>query len=146
MKKGLYMAKLVSFMMSSFSQSIPNSDGGQVQQLTGPIIVLRPRFIPSEHSFSITIGINDINLDTQNSIRMILRSPSGKTTVDTGETVLPAAPEDTLLPKHLQGFVMSWGLQNATFEEAGVFKLEIDFNGYQLSTQDIPVYPLGIEQ
>ena len=99
------MARLASFLMSSLSQNIAVANGGIVQQLTGPLIVLRPKFIPSEYSFSVTVGINNIDLTQDNSLRIVFRSPIGSDLVDTGNVTLKATPHDIHLPDEWQGFV-----------------------------------------
>lgn len=137
------MAKLVSFMMSSLAQNIPNPAGGMVQQLTNPLIVLRPRYIPSEYSFSIIFGINDFDLAKENTLRIVLRTPGNETLIDTGDGKLPATSTDALIPKEFQGAVLSAPFQNVEFKDEGVYHLEVIFNGESLGTQDIPVFRLG---
>ena len=137
------MAKLVSFMMSAISQNVPNATGGTVQQLTGPMIVLRPRHIPSEYSFAITIGINDFDLSKENILRIVLYSPSNDILLDTGNSTLPASPTDSNLPKEFQGAVLSMPIQNIEIATDGVYKLEVFMNNDSLGTQAIPVFRLG---
>lgn len=137
------MAKLVSFMLSAISQNIPTSSGGTIQQLTGPTIVLRPRYVPSDYSFSITIGVSDFDLTRENTIKLVFKSPSGDTLIDTGDCSLPASPADALIPKEYQGAVMSAPFQNVELNSEGVYHLEILFNGESLGTKEIPVFRLG---
>ena len=138
------MAKLVSFIMSAISQNIPNKTGGVVQQLTGPMIVLRPRYVPSEYSFAITLGISNFDLTRENTMRIVLRSPSDDTLIDTGDSILPASPTDEILPKEFQGAVLSMPIQNIELKTEGIYQLEMFFNGESLGIQDIPVFRLGM--
>ena len=138
------MAKLVSFIMSAISQNIPNKTGGVVQQLTGPMIVLRPRYVPSEYSFAITLGISNFDLSRENTMRIVLRSPSDDTLIDTGDSILPASPTDETLPKEFQGAVLSMPIQNIELKTEGIYQLEMFFNGESLGIQDIPVFRLGM--
>lgn len=136
------MAKLVSFMLSS--QLVNTTIGSAtVQQLINPLIVLRPKFIPSEYSFAITVGINDIDTKGENAIRILMTTPSGKDVVDTKDVPLPSDPVDVTLPDNLHGFVLTLPVQNAVIDEEGCFSLTIFINGESISTQSIPVYRQG---
>ncbi len=134
------MSKLVSFIMSAFSQNVATSNGSIVQQLTAPIVALRPKFIPSEHSFSVTVGINDVDLTQDNTIRFVFQTPAGVNLVDTGNIPLSATPHDDMLPDEWQGFIVTLPIQNAEFEAEGVYHLLVFFNEEPLGSKSIPVY------
>lgn len=137
------MPKIVSFMLSAITNNVPNASGGTVQQLTGPMIVLRPRYIPGEYSFAITLGINDLDLSVDNKLQLAITSPSGSTVFEVKDGVLQAVGVDSVLPKAVQGFVMTLPLQNIEFKEEGIYHLSVSLNGDKLGVQDIPVYQAG---
>lgn len=137
------MARLASFLLSLLSQNIAASDGGIVQQLTGPLLVLRPKFIPSQYSFAVTIGINDIDLTQENILRIVLRTPTGSDLVDTGNITINPTPQDIQLPEEWQGFVATLPIQNTEFAVEGVYQLIVFCNDELLGTQSIPVYQKG---
>ncbi len=137
------MPKIVSFMLSAITNNVPNVTGGTVQQLTGPIIVLRPRYIPGEYSFAITLGINDVDLSVDNNLRLAITSPSGTSVFEINDGVLQATGKDSVLPKAFQGFVISLPLLNIEFKEEGIYHLSVCMNDVELGIQDIPVFQAG---
>ncbi len=134
------MAKLTSFLLSLQSQTAPIAGGETVQQLIGPIIGIKPKFIPSEYSFTITIGFIDIDLTVENVLRMVFKAPSGDIVFDTGEGTVPPATKETTLPQSAQGVIITLPLMNISFSEEGTYLLDIIWNGECLDTHDIPVY------
>ena len=138
------MAKLVSFMLFASTQNIQNANGGLVQQLSGPIIVLRPRYIPSEFSFAIAIGINDVDLNIDNTVQIIFKSPNNDIILDTGNGKLSASATDSNLPSEYQGFAMTMPLQNIALDTEGVYSLEVFFNDELLDKRAIPVFKQGV--
>ena len=137
------LAKLVSFMMFATTHNIQNANGGLVQQLSGPTVVLRPKYIPSEFSFAIAIGINGVDLHNDNTTQIIFRSPSNAIILDTGKAKILASDTDSNLPPEFQGFVMTMPLQNITFDTEGVYSLEVFMNDELLDTRAIPVFRQG---
>ncbi len=134
------MAKLTSFLLSLQSQTAPIAGGETVPQLICPLIVIKPKFIPSEYSFAITIGITDIDLTVENVLRMVFKAPSGDIVFDTGDGTLPPSTKETTLPRSAQGFIITLPLMNISISEEGTFLLDIIWNGECLDTHDIPVY------
>lgn len=132
------MAKLVSFLLSS---QLVNANIGPVtvQQLVNPLIAIRPKYIPSEYSFAITLGINDIDKG-ENTLRLLLTSPSGKDILDTNNMGLPVGPTDGILPDSLHGFVLTMPVQNVVIDEEGLYSLSVFFNDVAIATQSIPIY------
>ena len=135
------MAKVVSYLLSLISQNVADATGGTIQQLTGPVIVLRPKYIPSEYSFSLTLGINDIEKKTDNRLRITIYSPSGRLVIDTGYIDLPELIEDPLLPDKYQGFSLTLPVLNAALDQEGVYHFKLYFNDDGLIfDKEIPVY------
>ena len=138
------MAKVVSFFLAANSQNVATPNGGIAQQLTLPLIVLRPKFIPSEFSFSMALGINEINKNADSRMRIELVSPSGKQVIDTGYIDLPELPDDPALPIEYQGFSLIMPVQNAVLDQEGVYHLKVYFNDdVVIFVQEIPVYVQG---
>lgn len=134
------MAELVSFILSAFSQNVPTSNGSIVQQLTAPVIALRPKFVPSEYSFSVTVGISGFDLTKDNTIRFVFETPAGTNLVDTGSISLSGTPHDDTLPDEWQGIVVTLPIQNTQIETEGVYHLIVFFNEEQIDSKNIPVY------
>lgn len=134
------MATISSFMLCESSQNIPSGQGSVVQQLIGPITTLRPQYIPGNYSFSVSVGIIGVDMQKENSMRFVLKAPSGAMLNDLGETPLPVAAVDSNLPKEYSGFVACIDFRNVVISEEGVYSLEVYINGESIGAKDIPVY------
>lgn len=136
------MAKVVSYLLAVNSQNVAAGNGGVIQQLIGPLIVLRPKYIPSEYSFSIALGINDLDKKTDNRLRISITSPSGRQVLDTGYVDLPDLPVDSPLPVKYQGFSLTLPIQNATLDQEGLYKMTVHINEDEniIFENEIPVF------
>ena len=134
------MASISSFMLCDSSQNLPNGQGGFVQQLTGPVTTVRPQFIPGNYSFSVSVGVIGVDMQKENSMRFVLKEPSGKVLNDLDEAPLPVAGPDNKLPKEYGGFVACIDFRNAVIQEEGVYSLEVYVNSELIGTKNIPVY------
>lgn len=138
------MAELTAFLITESTQNIVRSGSNDsVQQLTGPLIALRPQFIPSNFSFSVTFGIRGIDLEKQNILKLTLKRPSGSILHDLGNVQFPPIHNKDSLPLTYSGFVGGIDFRNLALDEEGCYKLEIYVNGQLVSVQDIPVYKRG---
>ena len=134
------MATISSFMLCESSQKLPNGQGGIVQQLIGPVTTLRPQYIPGNYSFSSSVGVIGLDMQKDNSMRFVLKAPSGDMLNDLGEAPLPVAAPDNVLPKEYGGFVACIDFRNVVIPEPGVYSLEVHINGELIGTKDIPIY------
>lgn len=138
------MATISSFMLCESSQNLPNGKGGIVQQLIGPITALRPQFIPGNYSFSVSVGVVGIDMQKENSMRFVLKAPSGTLLNDLGEAPLPVAAPDNTLPAEYCGFVACIDFRNVVIPEAGIYSLDVYINGELIGTKDIPIYERSV--
>ena len=135
------MAKVISYFLMANSQNVVSANGGMNQQLTGPIIVLRPKYIPSEYSFSVVLGINGFEKTSNNQIRIEIISPTDKQVIDTGYIDLPDLDSDSALPIPYRGFSLTLPVQNAILESEGLYRLNVYVNEDKLIfDQEIPVF------
>lgn len=136
------MASISSFMISESSQNIPapNGHGNIIQQIIGPTIVLRPQYIPGNFSFSVFIGVCDLNLKERNTMQLILKTPQGELLEDLGTNDLPVFDKEDCLPQKYSGFVVGLDLRNINVAQEGCYKLEVFINGSQIGAKDIPIY------
>jgi len=135
------MPRLSAFVISENVQSIPALGGMFAQQVTGPMIALRPQFIPSSLSFGITFGVSGVNPTQANKLQTRILSPDGKVLNDTGVIDLPIDPnDDPELPLEYRGFIMNMDLRNIAIETSGCYTIELYVNGDLIDTRKIPVY------
>ena len=134
------MPKICSFMICDSSQSITDEKNNTTQQLVGPTIALRPQFIPTNYSFTVSIGIRDVDLQAKNVMHLALLTPSGKELVNLGESELPITDKDNLLPRENWGFVAGVDFHNVSIAEEGVYRLAVYVNNELIGTLDIPIY------
>lgn len=139
-QRGEIMANVTSFMIGNATQAFPDESGAINQQLTGLVTVLRPQYIPSNYSFALAIGIRDIDLKEQNSLHLVIKSPSDKVAIDFGETILPIIDKPDTLPKAYGGFLLCTDVRNMSVTEEGVYHLDISINGRVISTEEIPIF------
>jgi len=135
------MEKLVYFMISDSLQNVIQPNNVSVPQLICPLLALRPQFIPSNFSFALTIGIQSVDLYTENKLKITFESPTGEILPNIGEFSLPKEQtKDHRLPTQYRGFVMSIDVRNFPFKIEGCYKFKVYFNDQLLSEQDMPVY------
>ena len=140
------MIDIATFALFESSQNISNGQGGVVQQLTGPVTILRPKFVPSNYSFAVSIGVRGLDMHNENSMHIILKNPSGDVLSDLGEKLLPIAGEDDILPIEYSGFVACIDFRIVVIETSGAYILEVYVNNSLIGTKEIPVYVRSVNQ
>ena len=126
------MIDIATFALFESSQNISNGQGGVVQQLTGPVTILR--------------GVRGLDMHNENSMHIILKNPSGDVLSDLGEKLLPIAGEDDILPIEYSGFVACIDFRNVVIETSGAYILEVYVNNSLIGTKEIPVYVRSVNQ
>ena len=137
------MAKISSFIICDTIVNLMTPQGDSVPQLVSPQPVLRPPFIPGSFSFGISIGVIDVEFQEVNTIKVIIVSPKGEETYNSGEINLESIPQDELLPKEYQGFILSIDVRNMIIDQDGVYSVEIFVNNESVGRREIPVFRKG---
>jgi hypothetical protein len=115
---------------------------GPKLNITGPLHILTPMFVPGMFSFSIVFGILDLETDIDHAIRVIFRSSVAgeEHLIDTGKDILiPRNSEKNDLPKDMRGLMMSLDFKNVVFRSEGLFLTEVLFDGESLGQFPIKV-------
>lgn len=133
------MAKLVSFTLCDSINSVPASRG-IVQMLVEPQLVLRPQYIPGNFSFSIALGVADLNLQTKNEIRLVITNPKKKVVYDSGANAIPIIKKDDSIPVEYQGVMMCVDIRNLPVECDGEYNISVFLNGECIAIKPIPVF------
>lgn len=134
------MAKLVSFVICDAINTIPADKGNAVPALVAPQIALRPQFVPGNFSFALAVGVADIDLQVENTVRMKISDPTGKEVHDLGENRLPKMPIQDTMPAEFQGFMINMDVRNFVIQHEGEYEFSLYINGECVGTQKIPVF------
>lgn len=134
------MPKIASFILCDSIENINNSENEVMTKLVSPQIVLRPQYIPSNFSFGMALGISEITLKNQNSMKFTIKSPKGKVIQDSGVNPLPIINVEDTLEEKFQGFVINIDIRNLEISEAGIYKLEIFINDQTIGEENIPIF------
>lgn len=131
------------------------SDGVQVESLPGPNgvpqqrilvqnpqYVLRPLFVPSLFSFTISFAISDLDTSIPNSLRLTFVFADQPDTIifDSGVAQLASiVDEQSDMPEHLRGFNANVDVRNIPIRQNGRYQSEIFING-----ESIGVFPVEV--
>lgn len=140
------MAKLTAFMMFENIQNSTSPEGINVAALLNPIVVVRPAFIPSYYSFVIAIGLQEMDVEKNNTLRIKITKPSSQEecVFDSGLIFLPVIHNaEENLPKKYQGFSLNVDLRNISFTEEGEYTILIIVNDEKIDKRSIPVFRQG---
>lgn len=135
------MAKLVAFLISENTQNVPKlGTNDTVPQITSPVIALRPQVIPTNFSFAITFGVADIDMSQKNTLRLVLKRPSGAILQDFGTAELCEMQSTDTLPLEYSGFIGSVDFRNTLIDEEGCYRIELYINGELIGERYIPIF------
>ncbi len=140
MKGVTLMPSIASHILGENLQNIPNGTGGIVQHLTAPTTVLRPQFIPGNYSFSVLIGVKDVDLQKENAMQIVLKSPTGDVVQMIDKQQIPVSTVDSELPDEYAGFMLGVDFRNVPFVAAGCYTLEVIINEELIGAIDVPVF------
>lgn len=138
------MSRLSPFMYAESAVQIGPSPAEQKFQITGPLQVILPLYIPGTFSFCIVFGITEMDLSVQHKIRVVFKKQDSLTPiVDTHDAVIgpftPPTGAGATLPLESQGFMSSVGLQNVDFKTPGIYVTTIYLDGEELGSEPIDV-------
>lgn len=131
-----------SFMFSDETQNVQTQPQSASLHLINPLNVIRPHFVPGSYTFAMSFGILRLLLTQSHNLQIIMKSPSGKISLDTGVIYIsqPAPVEDDL-PLEAHGMMFNFNFRNVPFEENGEYLTTII-----IDEQEIGEYPLFVYQ
>lgn len=135
------MMKISTFMLGSRVSSEAPSGIHPVPALSDPKAVLYPKYIPTEYSFGVAVGIRGVDFTKEMTASFRIDDPDGNELLSIGPKLLP--PDSSggeLPPPEYSSIVFTLQLDNVNFAQDGVYKFRTEFNGTELEPQDIPVY------
>lgn len=135
------MAKISGFMICSALEQYSQPDGGTGMIARDPNFVLHPPCIPSAFTFAAIIGIRGLNTSKPNIVRTCVISPDGKVIHDSGSAQFPpVAGRAASSPNEYRGAVVGYTIQNLLLDSEGIYHLECNVNGEDLTPQEVPVF------
>lgn len=101
---------------------------------------LTPEFIPSTFSFSIIVGIKQIDLSSDHKLDIIFKDTEGNNLVEAKD--IPVSAEqlksgDLNLPEDQRGLMLGLDLRNVILKKEGNYKTEVRLDGIILGEFDI---------
>lgn len=132
----IIMAKVSMFVYAEGSQMNVNQQGEQQILIVNPQIVFTPMYIPGQFSFSINLGISEIDLDIEHIVRLVFWGPNDKVKalVDTMDNA--RVPIQTSNPKNLppdmRGLMLNMDFKNVVFSENGTYFTEVYLDNIKL--------------
>lgn len=136
------MARVSTFMYAEGAAQVQVSSNESKLQISAPLQVLQLLYVPGTFSFSVVIGIMEIDLAQTHQVQIkFKRAEDDMVIIDTNPMAIPPAPADKVgqLPLELQGFVFSIGFQNVNFKSPGEYKTELLIDGELLEKFPITV-------
>lgn len=136
------MPRITTFMYSegTLHEPIPN---GQRLHVVSPLITFTPVFIPGTMSFSVTIGLLDIDIEKEHTLQLKFISPilDEDAVIDTGVVDVPRNIDPSMfeLPPDMRGIILNLGFQNVVFRHEGIYKTQVFFDGDSLGEYPIQV-------
>ena len=123
------MPKVSMFVYAEGSQINVNPQGEQQILIINPQLVFTPMFVPGQFSFSINLGIMEIDLDVEHVVRLIFWGPNDKTKslADTADTVRIPIQKDNpkKLPPDMRGLMLNMDFKNVILAENGTYLTEV---------------------
>lgn len=124
-----------------------NANVGPNQKLhiEAPLLNFSPLFLPGMFSFSVAMGILDLDLSKDYTFQLLFFSPEKdeKPVVDTGLITLPKnqSDEPSDLPKDAQGIMLNMDFRNVPLRHRGTYRTEVMLNGDKIGT-----FPIWVQQ
>jgi hypothetical protein len=118
--------------------------------IVGPTLLLRPRQLPTEFSFSVVIGVRGAAISGQPSPQLTARfvTPEGEPVAAMGPVNLQAPPPPPgvpSLPPDEANAIIVFQLQNVYLATEGPYAIVVNIDGQDLGQTMIPVRPLPKE-
>ena len=113
------MPSIVSYVICDGIQNIPMQGGGVAPHLIAPTLAIRPQSLPTNFSFGLSIGIQDVDINVQNTFQVKIFSPAGTLIHDSLINTISPSPIDNKLPEKYRGIVIAADLRNVYLSEVG---------------------------
>lgn len=142
------MAQLVFIIFSNQSvQSLPDALAIDSQRMViiNPVLILRPKQIPTQFSFAVTIGLRGIDVfqSLPSQLQWRLIAPNNNEIFQTPliplkspnpipENVVPLSTEDA-------NIILGLNLQNVNLPTEGRYRLIVNVDNQEIGDQSIPV-------
>jgi len=109
---------------------------GQIFRLVDPLQVIKPFAIPGPHSFSLSIGLQGVEIaENDNAVRIDILDPDGNSAF-VAETAMPKAPASEFPPEEC-GVVLNLDLRNFIFIKPGIFVSHLFVNNVEIGQYPI---------
>ena len=136
------MARVSGFLYCLNTERNTTPDGkGELTNAIGVLSTITPEYIPGLFSFSIIFSIIDIDLKSNNRIRISFADDNKKEIVNSGEILLnlPTPVEQLDIPNEYKGLNLCMDMRNVALEKDGVYRTTIFFNDETLGCYEIYV-------
>lgn len=132
------MAYITSFVYCDNIQPEITPQGVVGHRILNPLQVLSPISLPSNYSFAISFCVNELENDSENTIRVQFLSPSNSIVNDTNEIKF-MAPVQQGSQNSLSRMQFNLDFRNLVLYESGTYKTIVFFNGNPIGEFKIPV-------
>lgn len=124
------MAKISNFIYCESTINEATPQGNKIH-IVSPLQVFLPMFIPGMFSFSVVVGIIDLDITKPHMFKYILTGPddNDKPLIDTGEIPLPPQVNVKNLPDDFSGYMSGMDFRNVVMRKEGVYVSEVFFDG-----------------
>ena len=135
------MARVSTFIYAEESHNEVNPKG-QRMNIVNPLLIFSPKYLPGQFSFSVAIGILEVDYSQTHVFRYLLRGPKSEREpiVDTGNVPIPSQLNPRNLPLEMQGIFIGFDLRNIDLEDEGKYTSEAFIDGVSLG-----LYPISIK-
>ena len=137
------MARVSTFIYAEESRNEVHSKG-QRMNIVNPLLIFSPKYLPGQFSFSVAIGILEVDYSQTHVFRYLLRGPKSEREpiVDTGNVPIPSQLNPRNLPLEMQGIFMGFDLRNIDLEDEGKYTSEVFLDGKSIGT--FPIFAKGM--
>ena len=137
------MVRVPTFIYAEESRNEVHSKG-QKMNIVNPLLVFSPKYLPGQFSFSVAIGMLEVDYSQTHVFRYLLRGPKSEQEpiVDTGDVPIPSQLNPRNLPLEMQGIFMGFDLRNIDLEDEGKYISEVFLDGESIGT--FPIFAKGM--
>ncbi len=119
--------------------------GPQQVVIVSPVLMLRPKHVPTQFSFAVTIGLRgfDISATTPPKLHWKIVAPNGQEIFDSpimplqSPSLIPEGIE--LLPPEEANIILGLNIQNLDIPEQGNYKIIVYVDDKEIGSQNVPV-------
>lgn len=139
------MPRISTFMYAERAEPNPQ---GQIQ-ITNPLMVINPMFVPGMFSFTIIFGVVGIDNETDHTMQILFKGPNDEPPIINTNTIpLPkgAVPmvKELELPREHKGMMFNLDFRNVVFKSEGIYTSQVYIDGDLLG--EYPIFVKAGEQ